>query len=65
MEIISLEFHETLMAPSGHQALKQLEDAIETFKGNYLLFVAGFNSNGYRMGSMELLGLLERHSMNI
>ncbi len=29
------------MAPSGHQAEKQLEDAIETFKGNYLLFVEG------------------------
>jgi len=41
LEIISLEFHETLMAPSGHQAEKQLEDAIETFKGNYLLFVEG------------------------
>ncbi len=41
LEIISLEFHETLMAPSGHQAEKQLEDAIKTFKGNYLLFVEG------------------------
>ncbi len=41
LDIISLEFHETLMAPSGHQAEKQLEDAIETFKGNYLLFVEG------------------------
>jgi len=41
LDIISLEFHETLMAPSGHQAEKQLEDAIETFKGKYLLFVEG------------------------
>ena len=41
LDIISLEFHETLMAPSGHQAEKQLDEAIEHFKGNYLLFVEG------------------------
>jgi quinone-reactive Ni/Fe-hydrogenase small subunit len=41
LDIISLEFHETLMAPSGHQAQKQLEDAVEHFKGRYLLFVEG------------------------
>ncbi len=41
LDIISLEFHETLMAAAGHQAEKQLEDAIETFKGKYLLFVEG------------------------
>ena len=41
LDIISLEFHETLMAPSGHQAEKQLEDAVEHFKGKYLLFVEG------------------------
>ena len=41
LDIISLEFHETLMAPSGHQAEKQLEDAIEHFKGKYILFVEG------------------------
>jgi len=41
LDIISLEFHETLMAPSGHQAEKQLEDAMHTFHGKYLLFVEG------------------------
>ncbi len=41
LDIISLEFHETLMAPSGHQADKQLEEAMEHFKGKYLLFVEG------------------------
>ena len=41
LDIISLEFHETLMAPAGFQAEKQLEDARETFKGKYLLFVEG------------------------
>ena len=41
LDIISLEFHETLMAASGHDAEKQLEDAMHTFKGEYLLFVEG------------------------
>ncbi len=41
LDIISLEFNETLLAASGHQAEKQLEDAIEHFKGKYLLFVEG------------------------
>ncbi|MGD9970372.1 MAG: hydrogenase small subunit [Sulfuricurvum sp.] len=41
LDIISLEFHETLMAAAGHQAEAQLEDAMETFKGKYLLFVEG------------------------
>jgi quinone-reactive Ni/Fe-hydrogenase small subunit len=41
LDIISLEFHETIMAASGHQAEKQLEEAIETFKGKYLLVVEG------------------------
>ncbi len=41
LDIISLEFHETLMAAAGHQAESQLEDAMEKFKGKYLLFVEG------------------------
>ncbi|MGW8168688.1 MAG: hydrogenase small subunit [Sulfurovaceae bacterium] len=41
LDIISLEFHETLQAAAGHQAEKQLEEAIEHFKGKYLLFVEG------------------------
>jgi quinone-reactive Ni/Fe-hydrogenase small subunit len=41
LDIISLEFHETLQAAAGHQAEKQLEEAIELFKGKYLLFVEG------------------------
>ncbi len=41
LDIISLEFHETLQAAAGHQAEKQLEEAIQYFKGKYLLFVEG------------------------
>ena len=41
LDIISLEYHETLQAAAGFQAEKQLEDAMATFKGKYLLFVEG------------------------
>ncbi len=41
LDIISLEFHETLQAAAGHQAEKQLEEALELFKGKYILFVEG------------------------
>jgi quinone-reactive Ni/Fe-hydrogenase small subunit len=41
LDVISLEFHDVLMAPSGHQAEKQLHEAAEHFKGEYLLFVEG------------------------
>jgi quinone-reactive Ni/Fe-hydrogenase small subunit len=41
LDIISLEFNETLQAAAGHQAEKQLEEAVEHFKDKYLLFVEG------------------------
>jgi quinone-reactive Ni/Fe-hydrogenase small subunit len=41
LDMISLEYHETLQAAAGFQAEKQLENAINTFKGKYLLFVEG------------------------
>ncbi|RXJ88164.1 hydrogenase small subunit [Arcobacter sp. CECT 8985] len=40
-DVISLEFHETLQAAAGHDADRQLDDAVEHFKGKYLLFVEG------------------------
>jgi len=41
LDIVSLEFQHTLQAASGHQAEKQLNEAVEHFKGKYLLFVEG------------------------
>ncbi len=41
LDVISLEFHETIMAAAGHQAEKQLEEAMEHFHGKYLCFVEG------------------------
>lgn len=40
-DYISLEYHETLMAAAGWQAEANLEHAMETYKGKYILFVEG------------------------
>ena len=41
LEIISLEFNETIMVAAGHQAEEHLEEAMHTFKGKYLCVVEG------------------------
>jgi len=41
LEVISLEFNETIMAAAGHQAEEHLEEAMKTFKGRYLCVVEG------------------------
>lgn len=40
-DYISLEYHETLMAASGWQAEENLEHAMKTYAGRYLLMVEG------------------------
>nr|WP_320189979.1 hydrogenase small subunit [uncultured Desulfobacter sp.] len=41
LETISVEYHETLMAASGHQAEKSLHDAVEKYKGKFVCIVEG------------------------
>lgn len=41
LDVISLEYQETLQAAAGFQADEQLDEAIEHFKGKYILFVEG------------------------
>lgn len=40
-DLISLDYHETLMAGSGHQAEKSLQDSLMANKGKYILVVEG------------------------
>ncbi len=40
-DYVSLEYHETLMAASGWQAEENLEHALKTYKGQYILAVEG------------------------
>ena len=39
--LISLDYHETLMVPSGYQAEKSLEESMERNAGKYVLIVEG------------------------
>ena len=41
MAMISLDYHDTLMAASGFQAMAAFEETIEKYKGNYVLAVEG------------------------
>ncbi len=41
LNVISLEFHETVSAGAGHQALEALEHAMEEYAGKYVLVIEG------------------------
>jgi hydrogenase small subunit len=41
LDLISLDYHETLMAAAGHQAEKNKQDTFTKSKGKYLLIVEG------------------------
>lgn len=41
LDLISLDYHETLCAAAGHQVEKSLHDSIEKNKGKYILVVEG------------------------
>lgn len=41
LDMISLDYHETLMAGSGHQAEKSLHDSMQANHGKYILIVEG------------------------
>ncbi len=41
LDVISLEYHETLFAAAGHQIEEQLHAAMERYKGKYVLVVEG------------------------
>jgi len=41
LDIVNLEYHETLMAAAGHQAEEVLHETIKKYKGNYICVVEG------------------------
>jgi hydrogenase small subunit len=41
LDIVSYDYHETVMAPAGHQAEKSLEDVVKNEKGKYIAIVEG------------------------
>jgi hydrogenase small subunit len=49
LDVFSLEYHETIMAPSGKNAEKSLQDVVKNHKGKYFAIVEGaipMNDNG-------------------
>ena len=41
LDVFSLEYHETIMAPSGKSAEKSLQDVVKNQKGNYFAIIEG------------------------
>jgi [NiFe] hydrogenase small subunit len=41
LEILSIEYHETIMAASGHQAEDVLHSAMKKYEGNYICVIEG------------------------
>jgi hydrogenase small subunit len=41
LDILSVDYHETIMAPAGKQAEKSLMDVVKNQKGKYLVVVEG------------------------
>ncbi len=41
LDVLSVDYHETIMAPAGHQAEKSLRDTMEKYKGQYIVVVEG------------------------
>ena len=53
LEYLSLDYHETIMVPSGEAAEKSLEDTIEKYQGEYLCIMEG--SIPTKMGGKYLM----------
>ncbi len=47
LETISVEYHETLMAASGHQAEENLHKAVEKYDGKFICVVEGSIATAY------------------
>lgn len=41
LEIVSLEYHETIMAAAGHQAEENLKEAVKKYKGEFICIAEG------------------------
>jgi hydrogenase small subunit len=41
LDVLSIDYHETIMAPAGHMAEKSKDDTVKNFKGDYIAVVEG------------------------
>ena len=64
LDVISLDYHETLMAAAGHQAEAARKDAMKAHKGKYVLVVEGAiptkdNGNYCKIGGHKAIDLVK------
>ena len=64
LETLSVEYHETIMAASGHQAEKSLHDAVKKYKGKFVCIVEGsiptnFNGSYGKIGGKTFLQIAQ------
>ncbi len=50
LEVLSVEYHETIMAAAGHQAEEQLQHAIKKYDGKFICIVEGSVATKYNGG---------------
>ncbi len=56
LDILSIEYHETIMAAAGHQAEEQLENAVKTHAGKFICVVEGAIATKYNGGYGKVAG---------
>jgi len=56
LEIISLEYHETIMAAAGQQAEDQLQSAVKKYNGKFICVVEGAIATNYNGGYGKIGG---------
>jgi [NiFe] hydrogenase small subunit len=56
LEILDIEYHETIMAAAGHQAEEQLKNAVKKYKGKFVCVVEGAIATKYNGGYGKIGG---------
>lgn len=56
LEVLSMEYHETIMAAAGHQAEEQLHAAVEKYKGKFICVCEGAVATKYDGGYGKIGG---------
>jgi [NiFe] hydrogenase small subunit len=56
LEILDIEYHETIMAAAGHQAEEQLKSAVAKYKGKFICVVEGAIATKYNGGYGKIGG---------
>ena len=56
LEILSVEYHETIMAAAGHQAEENLHNAVKQYEGKFICVVEGSIATNYDGGYGKVAG---------